>query len=60
VYCTNLYIVQELQAEIEADAEKSTSDMLCDTANKSVVHLQQVHEARDSHSEQVYKKTTST
>jgi hypothetical protein len=40
VYCTNLHTVQEFQAGIEAVAEEITGDMLCETVDNFVVHLQ--------------------
>jgi hypothetical protein len=39
VYCTNSHTVQELKVETEAAAEKSTADMLHDTADNFVVHV---------------------
>jgi hypothetical protein len=46
--------VQELQAKTEAVAEVITGDMLHDTADKFVVHLQQVHEVEGSHTEHLF------
>jgi hypothetical protein len=42
VYHTNSHNVQELHAEIEAVTEDITSDMLHDTVDNCVVHLQGV------------------
>jgi len=40
VYCTNPHTVQELHMELEAVAEEITGDMLHDTVDNFVVHLQ--------------------
>jgi len=52
VYCTNLYTVHKLQGETKAVEDHS--NMLHDTANNSVVHLQQVHKVKGSHIEHVF------
>jgi hypothetical protein len=53
-YRTNPHTVQELQVKIEAVAEEITADMLRDTVNNFVVHLQQVHKVVGSHIEHVF------
>jgi hypothetical protein len=54
MYCTNLHTAQEMQAKNDAVAEEIKGDMLCDTSDNCVVHLQQVHKAEGSHIECVY------
>jgi hypothetical protein len=44
VYRSNLHTVLELQVEFEAVTEEITGDILRDTVDKSVDHLQRVYE----------------
>jgi hypothetical protein len=54
MYHNNPHNVQELQAKIEAATESTTGDMLHDTDDSFVVHLQQVHNVKGPHKEHVF------
>jgi len=56
MYHTNLHTLQELQAETEDIAEDIRGDMLHDTVNNFVIHLQQVHEIKGPHIEYVFTR----
>jgi hypothetical protein len=54
VYRTHPHIVRGLQAKAEAAVEEVTGDMMRDTAEKFVVHLQRVQEIEGSHIEHMF------
>jgi hypothetical protein len=56
MFCTNVHC-SELEAKVEAVVEEITGDMLCNTNNNYVVHLQRIHKVEQSY---VCMKTTCT
>jgi hypothetical protein len=56
VCCTNPHTVKELQTWIKAITEEITDDLLHDTADKFVIHLQRIHEVIGSHIKHMFTR----